>query len=444
MCFERIMLTEQKRKEFQEKFAGQDMLAARRAFKLEEKRNRPLLQKAESNEELSDEEIEQLDNFLDFKEWGQEGHNPYNGRSLASQPQDGTTFQGGPGNDGFECFGTYLQAVASAGMPGGRADPRLYETRAATGLAEATPQDGGFLVGTDDSDQILSKVHETGGLVDMSRPLRISGNNNSMSIPAVDESSRKDGSRPVRGYWTNEADQYTSSKIKFRLMQLTLHKVTALVYVTDELIEDRQALSDFVMAEASKELKFKADDAIYRGDGAGKPLGIINSPCLVTVPKEGAQAADTIVWENIAKMWSRMWKGSRANAVWLINGDIIPELYSMSLASGTSSIPVFLPAGAGATRTPFNTLMGKRLVEIEHASTLGDVADIALVDMNEYILASKFGIQSASSIHLRFDYGEQVFRFTYRLDGQTSWDSALTRKQGTGTVSPFVTLAERA
>ena len=422
-----------------------DRFAVRKAVKLEEKRMRPLIEKAERNEDLSDEQVEKLDHFLDLKEWATEDHSTqYGVRSLASQQIGSTGFDGGPGSSEFSCFGEFLQAAATAGQPEGRADPRLYETRAATGQNEKFQQDGGFLVGTEATDEILTKAHEVGTLVNMTRKLRISGNNNSISIPAVDETSRVDNSRAVLGYWQDEAAQMTSSKTKFRLMTLTPRKVTALIYVTDELLEDRLALEDFVTQEASKELKFKADEAIYRGNGANKPLGILNSPCLVQQAKEGSQTADTILWENIAKMWSRLFKGSRANAVWLINSDIIPELYSMSLAVGTGGIPVFLPAGAGAVQRPFNTLMGRRIIETEHASTLGDLGDIALVDMQSYMLAERFGIQSAMSIHLRFDYNETAFRFVWRLDGQPTWDAALTPNQGTATTSPFVVLAERA
>jgi len=42
-------------------------------------------------------------------------------------------------------------------------------------------------------------------------------------------------------------------------------------------------------------------------------------------------------------------------------------------------------------------------------------------------------------------YDESVFRFTYRVNGQPTWDSVLAPANGaTNTLSPFVVLASRA
>jgi hypothetical protein len=53
-------------------------------------------------------------------------------------------------------------------------------------------------------------------------------------------------------------------------------------------------------------------------------------------------------------------------------------------------------------------------------------------------------MQRAVSVHVRFLYDEQVFKFTYRVDGQPIWSSALTPFKGSNTLSPFVALQTRA
>jgi hypothetical protein len=47
-------------------------------------------------------------------------------------------------NRKFRSFGEFLQAVMMAGSPGNRIDARLVETRAATGMGEGIPSDGGL------------------------------------------------------------------------------------------------------------------------------------------------------------------------------------------------------------------------------------------------------------------------------------------------------------
>jgi hypothetical protein len=48
------------------------------------------------------------------------------------------------------------------------------------------------------------------------------------------------------------------------------------------------------------------------------------------------------------------------------------------------------------------------------------------------------------SIHVHFQTDELLARLIERHDGQPLWDAPLTLEDGSTTVSPFVTLAERA
>jgi HK97 family phage prohead protease len=60
-----------------------------------------------------------------------------------------------PAEKPWESRGHFLNAVASAGRPGGQHDPRLYR---ATGLGEGVPSDGGFLVDQDFSKDMISHI----------------------------------------------------------------------------------------------------------------------------------------------------------------------------------------------------------------------------------------------------------------------------------------------
>ena len=103
---------------------------------------------------------------------------------------------------------------------------------------------------------------------------------------------------------------------------------------------------------------------------------------------------------------------------------------------------MFVPAG-GLPNAPAGTLLGRPIVPIEQCQTLGTVGDIILADLSQYVIADKGGLESASSIHVRFVYDESVFRFVYRVDGQPIWNSALTPFLSANTLSPFVALASR-
>lgn len=345
--------------------------------------------------------------------------------------------------EGFKNFGDQLAAVVNAARPGGSIDQRLFN--AASGANESVPSDGGFLVQQEFVTELLKRTYETGILASRCRKIPISANANGLKINAIAESSRANGSRfgGVQAYWEGEADTATATKPKFRQMELNLNKLLGFCYATDELLTDASALESVIMQAFEEEFAFKVDDAIFRGTGAGQPLGFINCGALVSVAKEAGQAADTVVTENIQKMWARMWARSRANSVWLVNQEVEPQMGQLSLAVGTGGVPVYLPAG-GLSATPYSSLYGRPVIPIEQASALGDVGDISLVDLGQYLLIDKGGISAASSIHVRFLYDESVFRFVYRVTGQPVWNLPLTPYKGASTQSPFVTLAARA
>ena len=81
---------------------------------------------------------------------------------------------------------------------------------------------------------------------------------------------------------------------------------------------------------------------------------------------------------------------------------------------------------------------------VEQANTIGDAGDIMLCDWSSYVTATKGGIKRNESIHLYFDYGQKVLRWTLRIDGQPRWKSYISAYKGSSTISPFVILATRS
>lgn len=351
------------------------------------------------------------------------------------------------GKDTFLSFGEQLVAVRQAALSGGHIDPRLKNIRAATGLGETVPSEGGFLVQTDFATDLLKDVFETGILASKCRRITISGKANSIKINGIDETSRATTRYGgILAYWLHEAGTKLPTKPKFRQIELNLKKLIGLCYATDELLDDAAALEGIIRDGFRGEFGFRIDDAIINGTGGGEPLGILQAGSLVSVAKEAAQAADTIMTENIVKMYSRLFASSRPNAMWLINQNVEPQLFTLHLDVGTGGIPVYMPAG-GLSGLPYGTLFGRPVLPIEQCQTLGDEGDIILADFqNGYILAEKGGVKADVSIHVAFLTDEQVFRFVIRVDGQPVRASVLTPyKGGAGsTQSHFIALADRA
>ena len=332
----------------------------------------------------------------------------------------------------FKSPSEFFQAVKVAGQYPASIDKRLLPLKQ-TGMGETVPSHGGFLVPEQVAGGILEKVYGVGTLMSIFPRDPVQGN--SMTYNVVDETSRADGSRygGLYGYWMAEAAQKTASHPLFRQLELKLKKVAALVYATDELLEDANALQSWIMNTVPNELRFRVEDAIVNGTGVGQPLGILSSPALIALARTTTDAFDSA---DIGRMWGRRYPGVN-DYVWLASHTLFPSL--LNLAVGTT--PVFLPPG-GLSGLPYATLLGRPYYETEYQPAAGTQGDIILVSPSCYKMIEKSGgIQSASSIHVNFIYDESVFRFVYRVDGCPLWASAVTEHDAVTTISPYVTLA---
>lgn len=350
---------------------------------------------------------------------------------------------------GFRSLGEQLLAVRAAKLRPHAIDRRLIEVRASgLGAFEGSDQDGGFLVQQDFSQEIIRRMNDVGQIIGRVRRLPISGNANGTKIPAINETSRVTGSRwgGVQAFWVPEGGALTQSRPKFRMIQLTLGKLAALMYATDELLQDAAQLEAIAMQAFPEEMLFMTEDAIMNGDGAGKPLGFLNGPAVVNVAIEGTQTianTATFLAINVANMMSRMPARNYANAVWLINPVLLAKLVVMTIGGSGGATPVYLPGG-NLSGEPFGTLLGRPVIPVEYCAAEGTPGDIVLADMSQYVLADKGGIDAATSMHVAFLTDEMAFRFIYRVDGQPVWNNVLTPFKGSATQAPFITLATRS
>lgn len=355
---------------------------------------------------------------------------------------------------GFTSFGDFAANVGCA-YKFGRENSVEHLTNAATTYgSESVGGDGGWLVPPEFSDQIWQKVSGEGSLLEMCAPFTTS--RNSLSYPK-DETTPWDNSAGITVYWEGEGGTGTEAKPKFEIATARLNKLMALVKVTEELLEDAPGLDSYLRYWTPIKMQARINTAVVRGNGVGKPLGILNSGSIITVSKETSQDATTIIFPNINKMWSRLYAPLRRNAVWLINQDCEPMLNGMAFIPAatqpggsttmlTSYVPIYLPAGT-VQGTPYGTLMGRPVMPMQPCSTLGTLGDIILTDLKQYMALRKAqasGIRVDTSIHLHFDQAVDSYRFIFRVTGQPMWNSTISPEQGSNTYSWAIVLETRS
>jgi HK97 family phage major capsid protein len=334
----------------------------------------------------------------------------------------------------------FVMAVMEAGQ-GRRIDKRLMPLRQTAGSDEAGTHDdsrGGFLVPVGLSPQLLQVEPEMDpfGAATTKVPMATTR----VQIPARTD---KNHTSSVSGGLTvtrrPETVAGTSSRMAIERVELAATSLFGLSYVSEELLTDSPiSFAAILQAGFKDEFAARLIDERLNGTGVGEYMGVMQSPALISVSAETPQDADTIVYENVINMRSRVWRYGQA--IWIANHDTIPQLMLMNQTVGAAGTPVWQPS---AREDHPDILLGRPIVFTEFAQKLGDAGDIVCVNPTQYLEGEYQPLQQAESIHVRFVEHERAFKFWTRNAGAPWWRSALTPKYSAVTLSPFVALAAR-
>lgn len=324
------------------------------------------------------------------------------------------------------------------------ADRQARMARIRAAFSSTVPSEGGFLIPEVLRSEILSVALESS--IMRSRARVIPMDSLRVPFPAIDSAGQSSSVHGgVVAYWAEEGSALTASNPAFGRIVLEAKKLTAYTQIPNELISDSAVSLDAYVNQLFPEaLAFYEDAAFLTGSGVGEPLGVLNTsnPATVVVPKESGQAAGTVKWENIVKMFSRMLPSSMGRAVWIASHDTFPQLATMGLAVGTGGSAVWLGNGVAA---PPVTILGRPVVFTEKTpGVLGAQGDITFVDPGYYLIGDRQVMSAMSSPHFAFSSDQTAYRITQRVDGRPWLQNTITPKNGGPTLSPIVQLAVRA
>lgn len=338
---------------------------------------------------------------------------------------------------GFKDMADFACSVQKACAQGGRIDERLNVMSAPGTFHRETNSSDGYEVPPQMRNEVWKMVFEDeADLLSLITSEPTSGN----QVKLLADETTPWGATGIQANWASEGAKMDPSRLSTKARIVELSKLYAFVLATEELLEDGPLLANRLTSGAAAAIRWKLNDSIMYGNGAGKMLGYFNSPALVSVAKETSQVADTIVAMNIAKMFSRMLSSSIGRAIWLANSDIIPQLIGLVIGDK----PVWLPP-QGLAAAPGGYILGRPLLLSDHAKTVGDKGDLQFIDPKGYYAATKKqGIKMSSSIHLFFDYDIEAFKWTFRVGGQPFLSAPVSPANGNNTKSHFVVLDERA
>lgn len=320
---------------------------------------------------------------------------------------------------------------ASADMRTGR-DSDNYKTafwntmRTAPGtimknaLTISPDADGGYLVPDHFEKTLIETLNDTMVIRKLAHVFKTASG--SLKIPVLETKAK--------AAWTDEGEEIVETNETFGQKNIGAHKLTALVKVSTELLQDSafdleaHFRSQFVarMAEAEEE-------AFITGDGVGKPYGILHDT-------EGAEvgitiaSATAITADELIKLYYSLRGPYRPNAVWLLNDATVALIRTLKDSNGQ-----FLWQSGLKEGTP-DTLLGRTVITTPYMPTVAAGAKaIAFGDLSKYWIGDREGVTFKRLNELYATTGHIGFLATKRLDARVVVPEGIKVLQMKGTTT---------
>jgi HK97 family phage major capsid protein len=331
-----------------------------------------------------------------------------------------------------------VQAII-AGHEGRLAEYGVKATKDLSGQSGGT---GGYLVPERTLAQVFEITSPEGEVV-LPRATRYAfGQSRTLSIPTVRQTSAVTNNSAyfagVSFSYVNEGGTKPETEPVFEQIQFTAHKLAGITYASDEILGEAINLEGMLRRMYAGALQWKRDFDYMQGDGAGKPLGILNSAAKIAVTRT---TANKIKYADVVAMWARFSMTNASNAAWVVSQ---PASAQLMWLEDTTGAPVYMPSAERSLRGgQLPALLGLPVIISEKLKPLGTEGDIILADFSMYGVADTGGIEIASSRDYKFINDMTTFRLVYRHDGKPLLKAPITLSASGAntTVSPFVTLS---
>jgi HK97 family phage major capsid protein len=343
---------------------------------------------------------------------------------------------GGAADRNVRSLGDFLKAVQ-------RNDERRLKSvyGSVKALNESSGEAGGYLVPAEYNAELLKITLDNSPILQQVR--RVPVRSNTGKYPALDNyitptagSGQTAGASGVKTAKRSEGGAYSETEPEFQQIEWRINDaISGFTKVTKELSADSpEAIDSLLRMLISVADAAKQEHYVLHGTGVGEPLGVLNSAAAIGVDPAND---NTFAYADALAMKSHF-KAIRGGH-WFVHRSLWPDIGSMAVGAGGAAV---FQAQLGAELG--NRLLGYPIGESEHLAQADNPGCVLLADFSAYLLFEKGGLEIEFSQHADFLNGNNVWRFSRRLDGQP-WVRGpikLADPQGGYLVSPFVYFAD--
>ncbi|MCK4302838.1 MAG: phage major capsid protein [Candidatus Eisenbacteria sp.] len=343
--------------------------------------------------------------------------------------------------DEFRTSGDFLEAMRFAPRSERMAEHcRRYAARAMElGISEKRAfsmgigAEGGLFVAPEVMvNQLLKLSSERGIVRSRARVIPAGASPDApLTIPALTQGG--DGAEGGASVvWAAEGATMTETDAKIEDITLDPKEVTAYCKVTDKLLRNAPAAEAFIMDLLGQALASAEDYTFLRGNGAGKPLGVIYTPGRILITRN---TASKWLYEDILAMQAALYPESQDACVWVGSRSGFVQCKDMKDSSGNrlytdDNLVKGFPA----------SLDGIPFLWSGRVPVLGTLGDLSLLDLSHYIVREGFGPLIGMSPHYDYLANKTIVKIVKSVDGQGWCREPLTLGDASTEVSPYVIL----
>lgn len=271
---------------------------------------------------------------------------------------------------------------------------------AVNALQIGTDSEGGYLVPDEYENTLIEKLHDENIIRQYATVIKSS--NSDKKIPVV------------AGYgeatWTDEEAAYTESDDSFGVITLGAHKLTSIIKVSEELLNDSVFdLEQYISKEFVRRMAAVEENAFINGTGTGRPTGILQT---AETGKTTAAAA-AITADEVIDLYHSLRSPYRKNAVFIANDSTVKAIRQLKDSNGMYLWQPGLKEGQP------DTLIGNRIISSAYMPEIGaGKKPILFGDISYYWIADRQGRTFQRLNELYAATGQVGFRTFQRVDGK--------------------------
>jgi HK97 family phage major capsid protein len=202
------------------------------------------------------------------------------------------------------------------------------------------------------------------------------------------------------------------------MVEMIVHELAGYTEITNTLLDDSVInLINYLTRLFRSAWYWYTDKSFIQGTGGKQPLGIINDPSTLSVFR---QTADTIEFQDVLNMESRMPAVFDVNAVWFITKQGRASLRGQTVTSSSKEL-VLQEMYGDHTKGYDMTILGKPAYLADgKIPALGSTGDLILGSWTWYYVGFRQDFAMDSSRHYKFRNNRTALRCSGRLDGQAA------------------------